>query len=184
MRALVQDFSGSLSVDDEYSKLFFYPGSSLGNFTPEHASQWLTGLRQHQGCAGLMMGVDLVKPKPLLDAAYDDALGVTASFNLNALRHVNRLLGSNFNCRQWQHRGFFNELLSRVEMHLEAKESVTVIWPNGGKREFEAGESIHTESSYKYTAATLKLLMQKSGFTQVEIYTDSAAQFAVVCAKP
>jgi dimethylhistidine N-methyltransferase len=184
MRALVQDFSGSLSVDDEYSKLFFYPGSSLGNFTPEHASRWLTGLRQHQGCAGLMMGIDLVKPKALLDAAYDDALGVTASFNLNALRHVNRLLGSDFDCRQWQHRGFFNERLSRVEMHLEAKEAVTVTWPNGGKREFKVGESIHTESSYKYTTETLKLLLQKSGFTQVEMYTDSAAQFAVVCAKP
>jgi dimethylhistidine N-methyltransferase len=184
MRALVQDFSGGLIVDDDYSKLFFYPGSSLGNFTPEHASRWLTGLSRHQGCAGLMMGIDLVKPKHLLDAAYDDALGVTASFNLNALRHVNRLLGSDFNCRQWQHRGFFNEQLSRVEMHLEAREALTVNWPSGGRRAFKAGDSIHTESSYKYTAETLKSLLQKSGFTQVEIYTDSASQFAVVCAKP
>jgi dimethylhistidine N-methyltransferase len=183
MRALVQDFSERLVVDDGYSKLFFYPGSSLGNFTPQQASAWLGNLGKHQGCAGLILGIDLVKPKHLLDAAYDDALGVTASFNLNALRHVNRILGSNFDCKQWLHRGFFNESLSRVEMRLEARQTLTVSWP-GGQRVFSAGESIHTESSYKYTVEQLEALLQEAGFNQTKIYTDAAAWFAVVCAKP
>jgi L-histidine Nalpha-methyltransferase len=183
MRSLVQDFSEQLVVDDTFSKLFFYPGSSLGNFTPEQAKRWLASLRQHQGCSGLMLGIDLVKPKRYLDAAYDDALGVTASFNLNALRHVNRLLGSNFDPKQWQHRGFFNEELSRVEMRLEAKRSLKVSWPNG-QRSFAAGESIHTESSYKYTIASLEGLLKSVGFTQIKIYTDAEHWFAVVCAKP
>jgi L-histidine Nalpha-methyltransferase len=183
MRPLVQDFSEKLVVNDAFSKLFFYPGSSLGNFTPEQAKRWLTSLRQHQGCSGLMLGVDLVKAKRLLDAAYDDALGVTASFNLNALRHVNRILGSDFEPRQWQHRGFFNESLSRVEMRLVAKQALKVSWPNG-QRAFAAGESIHTESSYKYTIASLEGLLKSVGFTQVKIYTDAEQWFAVACAKP
>jgi dimethylhistidine N-methyltransferase len=183
MRPLVQDFSERLIVDDSFSKLFFYPGSSLGNFTPEQAKSWLLGLRQHQGCKGLLLGIDLVKAKHLLDDAYDDALGVTASFNLNALRHVNRILGSDFDPKQWLHRGFFNEALSRVEMRLEARQSLDVQWP-GGKRSFKAGESIHTESSYKYTLESLEALLNSVGFSQTKIYTDSAHWFAVVCAKP
>jgi dimethylhistidine N-methyltransferase len=183
MRPLVQDFSERLMVDDGFSKLFFYPGSSLGNFTPEQAKNWLAGLRQHQGCSGVMLGIDLVKPKALLDAAYDDGLGVTASFNLNALRHVNRILGSNFDPRQWFHRGFFNEALSRVEMRLETRLALEVKWPGGG-RSFKAGESIHTESSYKYTIESLDTLLKSVGFSQTKIYTDPAQWFAVVCAKP
>jgi dimethylhistidine N-methyltransferase len=183
MRPLVQDFSERLMVDDQFSKLFFYPGSSLGNFTPEQAKAWLAGLREHQGCSGLLLGIDLVKPKHLLDAAYDDALGVTASFNLNALRHVNRILGSDFNPKQWLHRGFFNEALSRVEMRLEAQQALDVQWP-GGRRSFIAGESIHTESSYKYTVESIERLLKTVGFSQTKIYTDSAQWFAVVCAKP
>jgi dimethylhistidine N-methyltransferase len=183
MRPLVQDFSERLSVDDSYSKLFFYPGSSLGNFTPEQAENWLHGLRQHQGCTGVMLGIDLVKAKHLLDAAYDDALGVTASFNLNALRHINSILGSDFDPKQWLHRGFFNEALSRVEMRLEARQALEVQWP-GGKRSFKAGESIHTESSYKYTIESLEKMLKSVGFSRTKIYTDSAQWFAVVCAKP
>jgi dimethylhistidine N-methyltransferase len=183
MRALVQDFSERLIVDDSFSKLFFYPGSSLGNFTPEQAKNWLLGLRQHQGCKGLVLGIDLIKSKHLLDAAYDDALGVTASFNLNALRHVNRILGSDFDPKQWLHRGFFNESLSRVEMRLEARHDLDVQWL-GGQRSFKAGESIHTESSYKYTVESLEAMLKSVGFSQTKIYTDSAKWFAVVCAKP
>jgi L-histidine Nalpha-methyltransferase len=183
MQAVVQDFSEKLVIDNDFSKLFFYPGSSLGNFTPEDAHTWLTGLRQHRGCAGLILGIDLVKPKHLLDAAYDDALGVTASFNLNALRHLNRIVGTNFDPKQWQHRGFFNEALSRVEMRLEAKQTQTVSWPSGC-RVFQAGESIHTESSYKYTVDTLQTMLNSAGFSQVKIYSDAAQWFAVVCAKP
>jgi dimethylhistidine N-methyltransferase len=183
MRPLVQDFSERLMVDDSFSKLFFYPGSSLGNFTPEQAKNWLDGLRQHQGCTGLVLGIDLVKAKHLLDAAYDDAIGVTASFNLNALRHVNRILGSDFDPKQWLHRGFFNQALSRIEMRLEARQAVDVQWP-GGRRSFKAGESIHTESSYKYTVESLERLLKSVGFSQTKIYTDSAQWFAVVCAKP
>jgi dimethylhistidine N-methyltransferase len=183
MRALVQDFSDRLMVDDQFSKLFFYPGSSLGNFTPEQATQWLAGLRQHQGCAALMLGIDLVKPKPFLDAAYDDALGVTASFNLNVLRHVNRILGSDFDPKQWRHLGFFNEALSRIEMRLEARQALKVSW-KGGERSFRSGETIYTESSYKYTIENLERMLKSVGFSQTKIYTDSEQWFAVVCAKP
>ena len=86
----------------------------------------------------------------MLEAAYDDSLGVTAAFNRNALSHLNRLIGSDFAPRQWRHVAFFDEARSRIEMHLEAREAIDVRWPGGGRR-FAAGERIHTENSCKYT---------------------------------
>jgi dimethylhistidine N-methyltransferase len=183
MESLVQDFSSGLVVTGDERKMFFYPGSSLGNFTPEQALDWLVQLRKNKGCQGLVLGIDLVKEKPILDAAYDDALGVTASFNLNALRHVNRLLHSDFNPAQWSHLGFFNEGLSRVEMHLAAKQDLLVSWP-GGQRHFQKGQTIHTESSYKYTEQSMHALLSRAGFSQAKCYCDSRGWFAVFCAKP
>ena len=103
--------------------VFFYPGSSIGNFTRAEALAFLRRVRERAGGGGLLIGVDLVKPRAVLEAAYDDALGVTAAFNRNALVHLNRLIGSDFAPRQWRHVAFYDEAKSRIEMHLEASES-------------------------------------------------------------
>jgi dimethylhistidine N-methyltransferase len=164
-------------------RLFFYPGSSLGNFTPPEARVFLTRLRKACGPDGaLLIGIDLAKDKAILDPAYDDALGVTAAFNLNVLRHVNRLLGSDFDIRHWRHVGFYNEAAGRVEMHLEAKRFQAVRWPGGG-RDFAVGERIHTENSYKYRQADAIGLLEQSGFEATRVWTDPRCPFAVIHAQ-
>ena len=132
-----QDFSHTLALPAEVGtpsdgpKVFFYPGSSIGNFTPDQA---LAFLRQvHAVCvqssgSGLLIGVDLLKDAVELEAAYDDALGVTAAFNRNLLVHVNRLCGSDFRLPDWVHLARFNSELSRVEMHVQARRAVRVQW--------------------------------------------------------
>jgi dimethylhistidine N-methyltransferase len=178
------DFSATLQLPAGVvpgPALVFYPGSSIGNFRPDDA---LVLLRQaHTLSAGgaLMIGVDLVKPTPVLEAAYDDALGVTADFNQTLLRHLNRWLGSNFDTRQWQHVAFFDAQHSRIEMHLESRVAQTVRWP-GGERRFLAGERIHTENSYKWQPASFEALLRDAGFVRVQTHTDAQGWFAVVTA--
>ncbi|HAT30659.1 MAG TPA: L-histidine N(alpha)-methyltransferase, partial [Janthinobacterium sp.] len=118
----------------------------------------------------------------VLDAAYDDALGVTAAFNLNMLRHLNHLIGADFDVRQWQHRGFFNGAENRVEMHLEARCDVNVGW-DGGRRHFARGERIHTEDSYKYSQARFIGLLEQAGFAATRVWTDPQQWFAVIHAR-
>lgn len=183
MLALGMDFSSTLGLPPAVSdarRLFFYPGSSIGNFHPDEALAFLRRLRQADG--DLLIGVDLVKDRAVLDAAYDDALGVTASFNLNLLHHLNRLLGADFNLREWKHRGFFNPELSRIEMHLEARRDLTVRW-NGGVRRFGEGERIHTENSYKYTPDSFAGLLQEAGFHLAQRWTDERGWFMVCHAR-
>jgi len=158
--------------------VFFYPGSSIGNFTPDEALAFLRRVRQRAGGGGLLIGVDLVKPHDVLEAAYDDGLGVTAAFNRNALVHLNRLIGSDFVPSQWRHVAFFDDVESRIEMHLEAREAVEVSWPGGGRR-FAAGERIHTENSCKYTASNFADLLVGAGFDAPRRWTDPAGWFAV-----
>lgn len=177
------DFSAGLVLPAEvqqHERVFFYPGSSLGNFSPEQAQAFLQRIADpaQGGASGLLLGIDLVKDKATLEAAYDDALGVTAAFNKNLLRHVNRLLGSDFDERQWRHLALFNEAESRIEMHLQAQNNLTVRWP-GGERVFRGGERIHTESSYKYTVASMSALLRRAGFTQINYWTDPKDWFAV-----
>lgn len=177
------DFSAGLSLPPEVQagdRVFFYPGSSLGNFSPEQALAFLQRIADpaQGGARGLLLGIDLVKDKAALEAAYDDALGVTAAFNKNLLRHVNRLLGSDFDERQWRHLALFNEAESRIEMHLQAQKNLTVRWP-GGERNFRGGERIHTESSYKYTLASMSALLRRAGFSQINYWTDPKGWFAV-----
>ena len=182
MNGLVMDMSEGLSLPasvPDAGRLFFYPGSSIGNFTPADAAGFLSDLRrQCQQQGGLLIGVDLIKEKALLDAAYDDALGVTAAFNLNALNNVNSVLGSNFNVRDWRHCGFFNQTVSRAEMHVETRLAVDVRWP-GGARRFEAGERIHTENSYKYSLEEFGELLRRAGFRNVTAWTDQRNWFAL-----
>ena len=158
--------------------LFFYPGSSVGNFTPDEALAFLRRVRAQAGGGGLVIGVDLVKPSSVLEAAYDDALGVTAAFNLNLLRHLNRLIESDFEPRDWRHVACFDAERSRIEMHLEARRELVVRWP-GGARPFAAGERIHTENSYKYAPQAFEALLQTAGFGTPTRWTDPQGWFAV-----
>jgi dimethylhistidine N-methyltransferase len=182
MRPLGMDFSGSLELPDsvrEERRLFFYPGSSIGNFTPDEARDFLQ--RVHAQCGrdgGLLIGIDLAKEHAVLDAAYDDALGVTAAFNLNVLRHVNRLLGADFDIRQWRHRGLYNPAQGRVEMHLEALRD-QVVHVGEQARRFARGERIHTENSYKYHAPEFEALLRQAGFTSVRHWASADGGYFV-----
>jgi len=160
-------------------RLFFYPGSSIGNFTPDEARLFLTRIREQCGHdGGLLIGIDLVKSEAILNPAYDDASGVTAAFNLNLLHHLNRIIGSDFSVRDWRHRAFFNAARSRIEMYLEARHQVRVAWPEGG-RLFAGGECIHTENSYKYALKDFEQLLLQAGFGRVRAWTDRKQWFAV-----
>jgi dimethylhistidine N-methyltransferase len=186
MTPLGLDFSSGFALPDSVRhrrRLFFYPGSSIGNFSPEQAKDFLRGLHANAGDdGGLLIGVDLIKDSAVLDAAYDDAIGVTGAFNLNMLRHLNRLIGADFDVKQWQHRAFFNREASRIEMHLEARSALTVRWP-GGERRFAQGEGIHTEDSYKYTRQSFVGLLEQSGFATNRVWTDPDGWFAVIHAR-
>ncbi len=173
------DFALPADIHDGH-RIFFYPGSSIGNFTPQDAQVFLS--RLHPKADGLLIGVDLLKPAPALEAAYDDALGVTAAFNINILRRVNRDLGADFDLRSWRHIALFNAPLSRVEMHLEARIAQTVHWP-GGVRHFAKGERIHTESSYKYRPSDFLALLARSGFHPASTWTDPENKFLVCFAR-
>lgn len=183
MTALPLDFSARLELPRTVHadrRLFFYPGSSIGNFTPDEALAFLGRVRAQCGPDGaLLIGIDLVKDSALLNAAYDDALGVTAAFNLNVLRHLNRLMDADFDLRQWRHVAFYNEALRRVEMHLEARDDTRVCWAGGG-RHFGRGERIHTEYSHKYRPADALALLGGAGFRATGVWTDDAGWFAVI----
>ena len=166
-----------------HRRLFMYLGSSIGNFDPEDALRILKDVRRHcDSEGGLLIGVDLVKDVSILEAAYYDGLGVTAAFNLNLLNHLNGLVGTNFNLRDWRHRARFNASRSRVEMHLEARRDVLVAWP-GGSRRFEEGETIHTENSYKYRLEDFRRLIERAGFGDVKAWTDDRNWFGVFHAR-
>jgi dimethylhistidine N-methyltransferase len=169
---LATDFTHALDLDgvlDGSPALFFYPGSSIGNFTPAEAVRFLAGIRAH--CAArpgsaLLIGVDGKKAKAVLDAAYDDALGVTAAFNLNVLRHLNARFGFDFDETGFRHVGFYNESEGRIEMHLESRRE-QVVHIDGRERVFREGERIHTENSYKYHAAEFEALLREAGFAAI-----------------
>jgi L-histidine N-alpha-methyltransferase len=163
-------------------RLAFYPGSSLGNFAPDAALQLLRDMRAAAQGGALLIGVDLVKPTAVLEAAYDDELGVTAAFNLNLLHHLNHLLGSDFRVPDWRHVAFFNAEASRIEMHLQARADLVVRWP-GGQRAFQAGERMHTENSYKWTQASLETLLRDAGFGELRTWSDEQGWFAVCLAR-
>ena len=193
MAGVGMDFSQSLGLPIKLLKdvtihpiVAFYPGSSLGNFTPSEAQAFLQrvhGLcKQGQEGGGVLIGIDLVKATNVLEAAYDDAIGVTAAFNLNMLRHINQLLGANFDVRQWQHVALFNTVDSRIEMHVQAREALTLRWGTGDsvqERRFATGERIHTENSYKWTIAGFTDLLASAGFASSRVWTDSDSKFAV-----
>ncbi len=162
-------------------RLVLYIGSSIGNFEPAEAERLLRRVR-----AGLdpgdsmLLGVDLVKDEAMLVAAYDDAQGVTAAFNKNVLVRLNRELDADFDVEAFEHRAVWNKARSRMEMHLESQIAQQIhVDELDMTVEFEAGESIHTESSYKYRPGQAEALLAETGFMPVETWTDAKGWFAV-----
>ena len=175
------DFSSSLVLPAELGdepKLLFYPGSSIGNFTPQEAAAFLRQAHAAACGGGLLIGVDLTKPKPVLELAYDDPLQVTAAFNLNLLRRLNLLLGCEARIEDFRHVALYDDALQRIEMHLEARRELVLRWP-GGERVFAAGERIHTENSYKYGVEAFDAMLHGAGFTRTQCWTDPQRWFAV-----
>jgi len=157
----------------------FFPGSTIGNFEPEDAAEFLRQAGRILGAgASMIVGVDRIKDTAVLNAAYDDAAGITAKFNLNVLARMNRELGGNFDLSAFRHRAFYNIGNHRIEMHLESlqAQSVTVA---GRTFEFRKGETIHTENSYKYTVESFRALAEKAGWRPMATWTDENDYFAI-----
>lgn len=184
---LVADLGSPIQIPIEFpssKRLVFYPGSSLGNFHPQQATELLSRFHELLDADGaLLIGVDLQKEKAILEAAYDDQTGITAEFNRNILSHINHLISSDFDLSDWKHVAFFNAAESRIEMHLQAIRDCQVCWPGGG-RLFREGMRIHTENSYKYTRESLLQLLKNAGFSEAQIWLDDNQWFAVVLARP
>ena len=184
MLGVVADFTHDLPIADLLDArpaTFFYPGSSIGNFTPDESVAFLRriqALAATREKSGLLIGVDAKKSKAILDPAYDDALGVTAAFNRNALLHLNRRFGFDFALDGYVHRAFYNEAEGRIEMHLEAV-SEQRVRIDGRVRMFRAGERIHTENSYKYDAPGFERLLRAAGFTRIRRWDAEGAGYFV-----
>jgi L-histidine Nalpha-methyltransferase len=179
------DFSSVLALPAAAGpgpRTVFYPGSSIGNFTPGQALAFLRQAREQAQGGNLLIGVDLFKDEALLVPAYDDELGVTAAFNLNLLKHVNATLGADFQLRDWQHLALFDAQQSRIEMHLQARRALTVRWADS-ERQFAAGERIHTENSYKWRLPEFAALLRDAGFSAVQSWTDERQWFGVLAAR-
>ena len=157
----------------------FFPGSTIGNFTRDEAVSFLAGARDLLGRGAVMIvGADLVKDTGILRAAYDDAAGVTAAFNLNLLRRINRELGGTFQLAHFRHEARWNAALERIEMHLVSLRGQEVMV--GGRRfGFDKDETIHTESSHKYRLETFRALAAEAGYEPLEVWTDDQQLFSV-----
>ncbi len=168
--------------------LVLYIGSSIGNFPPNDAHDLLRNLHsQLQPGDSLLLGTDLAKDEATLLAAYNDASGTTAAFNLNVLTRLNRELGADFRTQNYRHKAVWNADQSRIEMHLESKVAQHVHIPANAycpalTVDFVAGETIHTENSYKFTTAAISKLLEEAGFTPTRVWNDPAKLFAVTLA--
>ncbi|GEO37322.1 dimethylhistidine N-methyltransferase [Skermanella aerolata] len=159
--------------------LAFFPGSTIGNFHPVEAQSFLARLARRLGAGSrLLIGVDLKKPKERLEAAYNDAAGVTAAFNLNLLERINRELDGTFDLDGFTHLAFYNDDVGRIEMHLKSVRDQTVLVA-GVPFRFEEGETIHTEDSYKYSADEFRKLAHVAGWSADATWTDDARLFSI-----
>jgi dimethylhistidine N-methyltransferase len=179
------DFSRPLKIpafsqrQSKGRRVVYFPGSTIGNLSPDEAHAFLRMTRGQVGPKGAMLvGVDLKKDPVVLHAAYNDSRGVTAAFNLNLLARINRELGADFDLRRWRHYAFYNAPLGRIEMHLASLGKQTVDVGNH-RFTFERGETIHTENSYKYSLAEFQALARRGGFKPAKVWTDSAELFSV-----
>jgi dimethylhistidine N-methyltransferase len=180
VRPVVADFMQPVTLPDLSGRpvVGFFPGSTIGNLSPDAAGQLLRRLADWPDHGTLILGVDLVKAPETLVAAYDDAAGVTARFNLNLLARLNREAGADFDLDTFRHRAVWNAEAARVEMHLESRVAQRVRLGDHVVS-FAAGETIHTENSHKYTPEGLSALAQAAGWRLVEALTDPQALFAV-----
>jgi len=180
---LCADFSGPLALPQAHRKtarrIVYFPGSSIGNFPPADASAFLARMVEQVGPSGaVLIGADLKKAPALLERAYDDAVGVTAAFNRNLLRRINRELGGNFPERNFRHEARWNADEGRVEMHLVCVEACRVEI-SGAAFGFEVGESIHTENSYKYEIEGFESMAAEVGLEARDRWSDPAGLFSV-----
>ncbi len=160
-------------------RIGFHPGSTLGNLEPGQATAFLRRLARTTGDdGGLLIGLDLVKDAAILHAAYDDAAGVTAAFNLNLLRRLNRELAADFHLGRFRHRARWNAGAQRMEMHLESVGAQTAVVA-GAAIDFAAGETIHTENSHKYRLEDIPTLAAAAGLRAERIWQDPRGWFAV-----
>ena len=176
------DFSRPLKIPalpGRGRRVVYFPGSTIGNLTPREAQAFLRRTRAQVGSRGAMLvGVDLKKDAGVLHAAYNDAKGVTAAFNLNLLNRINRELDADFRLNRFAHYAYYNPTLGRIEMHLVslARQQARI----GRTRfEFEAGETIHTENSYKYSVAEFRALAKSAGFRGEKVWLDARGRFAL-----
>ena len=176
------DFTAPFALPEAIAgkpKVGFFPGSTIGNFEPHEACAFLRTARDILGQnAGMIVGVDLEKDDRVLYEAYNDKAGVTARFNLNLLNRINRELGGNFDASAFTHRAIYNRERHRIEMHLISRKAQTVR-VLGRSFSFRAGETIHTENSYKYSLERFAALARGSGWTPRACWTDSAGMFSV-----
>jgi dimethylhistidine N-methyltransferase len=176
------DFTAPFALPEAVAgmpKVGFFPGSTIGNFEPHEACSFLRSAREILGHgAQIVIGVDLEKNERVLYEAYNDKAGVTARFNLNVLHRINRELGGNFDVSAFTHRAIYNRDRHRIEMHLISRKAQTVR-VLGRSFWFRAGESIHTESSYKYSLERFAALARGSGWTPRATWTDAAGMFSV-----
>jgi len=190
MRVLACDFAAGFEWPRQWRcerPVFFYPGSSIGNFPPRQARAFLHMLYQlcrtaPDGQGDLLLGVDLIKERHRMQMAYDDALGVTAAFNRNLLRHLNRVIGADFDVDRFHHQAVFNETSSRIEMWLMPDTDQQVRWEQGG-RVFHEGEGMLTECSHKYTPERMRLLLASAGFEVQHEWLDDSAGYLVCHAR-
>ncbi|MGZ3293836.1 MAG: L-histidine N(alpha)-methyltransferase [Xanthobacteraceae bacterium] len=176
------DFTAPFALPEavaDMPKVGFFPGSTLGNFEPHEACSFLRSAREILGPgAEMVIGVDLEKDERVLYEAYNDKAGVTARFNLNVLHRINRELGGNFDISAFTHRAIYNRDRHRIEMHLISRKAQTVR-VLGRNFSFRAGESIHTENSYKYSLERFAALARGTGWTPRATWTDGAGMFSV-----
>jgi len=161
------------------ARVGFFPGSTIGNFEPPAAAEFLAHAASLLGPnAHLIVGVDLVKEASVLNAAYNDAAGVTAAFNLNLLRRINRELGADFDLERFRHHAFYNRAQHRIEMHLESRAAQKIRLADRAIA-FARGETIHTESSYKYTVESFQALAADAGWSPAAVWTDAKQYFSL-----
>lgn len=179
------DLKALLAEYPDSPPVFFYPGSSIGNFPRNDALQLLRRIREHCGAQGqLLIGADLIKPVAVLEAAYNDAEGITAAFNLNVLEVANRTLGANFQPDAFEHSALYDTQHNRIEMRLTATRTHTVRLGTSAVRQFQRGEHIITEHSHKYTPTSFSLLLEEAGFIQRQLWTDPQQWFGAFLAEP
>jgi dimethylhistidine N-methyltransferase len=180
------DFMRPIRLPEEWGntpKLGFFPGSTIGNMIAARGVDLLRAMRETLGVgAWLLIGIDRAKDVDTLLAAYDDAEGVTAAFNLNLLHRINRELGGTIPIEHFRHRAVWNDTLSRIEMHLEATRDVT-FEVDGTPFAMRAGETIHSENSHKYGSRDARLLLTAGGWTVAEEWADPEDQFALYLAR-